>query len=431
MQGGCLCENAPGLRVQYSNMEIAAVPAPRPQILVAATGDWTRETMQVEGPAIEKIYGLFEAKDRFDFTIFDYPHNYNRESREAVYAWFGKWLLDQKDPEQLKEKPYEKEPDEALRVFPYGLPEDALKEPELIASIVGYFQEQLAELRPLDQDSLGKWKQAMAPLWLHALELQREERPQDAPTGLFAEKATEGTPQSFELTRGGSGGTLSGLGVVPHENVARWVAVVVNPRGKVIVQQAARSGASAEQSLAAALLQQGIPVIGADWFLTGGAADAGVSAKRNHLENFFTVYNRTDLQERVADLRTVIEAVRAEFPGKKILLAGEEAAGLWAMFAAPLADAVIADGAQFPMSEPEKLLDRAVFFPGLLRLGGFAGALSLAAPHPVLLHNLQSAEAVDWLAQLYANLPEEPKFVSGPEAKTPAALARWAVETLK
>src|SRR5688500_9452696 len=72
MQGGCLCENAPGLRVDYSNMEIAAAPAPRPQIIVAATGDWTKKTMEVEGPAIEKIYGLFRAKDRFDYAIFDY-----------------------------------------------------------------------------------------------------------------------------------------------------------------------------------------------------------------------------------------------------------------------------------------------------------------------------------------------------------------------
>ena len=32
MQGGCLCENAPGLRVDYSNMEIAAAVAPRPQV---------------------------------------------------------------------------------------------------------------------------------------------------------------------------------------------------------------------------------------------------------------------------------------------------------------------------------------------------------------------------------------------------------------
>src|SRR6185436_19629009 len=56
MQGGCSCENAPGLRVEYSNMEIAAVPAPRPQILVSATGDWPKATMEVEGPAIEGTY---------------------------------------------------------------------------------------------------------------------------------------------------------------------------------------------------------------------------------------------------------------------------------------------------------------------------------------------------------------------------------------
>src|SRR5678815_2550251 len=56
MQGGCSCENAPGLRVEYSNMEIAAAAAPRPQILVAASGDWTKDTMTVEGPAIQSVY---------------------------------------------------------------------------------------------------------------------------------------------------------------------------------------------------------------------------------------------------------------------------------------------------------------------------------------------------------------------------------------
>ncbi len=39
MQGGCLCENMPGLRIRYSNMEIAAAAAPRPQILVSDTRD--------------------------------------------------------------------------------------------------------------------------------------------------------------------------------------------------------------------------------------------------------------------------------------------------------------------------------------------------------------------------------------------------------
>jgi len=44
MQGGDTCENAPGLRAGTNNVEIAAMIAPKPMILVAATGDWTRNT---------------------------------------------------------------------------------------------------------------------------------------------------------------------------------------------------------------------------------------------------------------------------------------------------------------------------------------------------------------------------------------------------
>ena len=44
MQGGCGCENVSGLRVDYSNMEIAAAAAPRPQLMMAATGYWTKTT---------------------------------------------------------------------------------------------------------------------------------------------------------------------------------------------------------------------------------------------------------------------------------------------------------------------------------------------------------------------------------------------------
>src|SRR5688500_12680101 len=149
MQGGCLCENAPGLRVDYSNMEIAAAVAPRPQVIVAATGDWTKKMMEVEGPAIEGIYKLIRDEDRFDYAIFDYPHNYNKQSREFVYASLGKWLLKEKDASRLKEQPYKKEPDADLRVFPDGkLPGGALKEEELIASMVAIYSKQLDELKP-------------------------------------------------------------------------------------------------------------------------------------------------------------------------------------------------------------------------------------------------------------------------------------------
>ncbi len=42
MQGGSPCENAPGLRVGTNNVEISALTAPKPMLMVSATGDWTK-----------------------------------------------------------------------------------------------------------------------------------------------------------------------------------------------------------------------------------------------------------------------------------------------------------------------------------------------------------------------------------------------------
>src|SRR5437899_4344961 len=177
MQGGCWCENAPGLRIDYSNMEIAAVPAPRPQILVAASGDWTKTMMTVEGPAIENIYRLFKAEDKLRYVRFDFEHNYNQTSREAVYEWFGQWLLHDPNPTSLKEMAYQKEPDDALRVFPdHQLPADALDEDQLIRSLIKWDEAQLQSLKPINVTSLSHFKRVMEPDWRHTLRVDLPEQ---------------------------------------------------------------------------------------------------------------------------------------------------------------------------------------------------------------------------------------------------------------
>jgi dienelactone hydrolase len=92
MQGGDNCENVAGLRLDHSNVEFAALAAPRPMLLVSATGDWTRDTPRVEYPAIRGIYASYGAEDRVSHVQFHAPHNFNREGREASYAFFAKWL---------------------------------------------------------------------------------------------------------------------------------------------------------------------------------------------------------------------------------------------------------------------------------------------------------------------------------------------------
>src|SRR5258708_406358 len=105
MQGGSPCENAAGLRVGTENMEIGALMAPRPMLMVAATGDWTKNTPKVEHPAVQSIYKLLDAEANLEMVQFNAPHNYNKDSREAVYRFFAKRALgaDPKEPEFAKE----------------------------------------------------------------------------------------------------------------------------------------------------------------------------------------------------------------------------------------------------------------------------------------------------------------------------------------
>src|SRR5919109_2737512 len=117
MQGGCLCENIPGLRLDTNNVELAAVFAPRPLLMVSATGDWTNETMELEYPEMQRFYDLFGAKDRVHAVRMEAEHNYNRASREAMYAWMARWMKNAPADERIEERNFTVEPLQDLLVF--------------------------------------------------------------------------------------------------------------------------------------------------------------------------------------------------------------------------------------------------------------------------------------------------------------------------
>jgi len=117
MQGGDLCENAPGLRINTINAEIAAMTAPKPLLLISNTNDWTYNTRNTIVPVFKSYYRLYNAEDKLKNEHFDYKHNFNRSSREAMYGWFGKWLLGENDPTKLWEKPFVVDSDKVDCVF--------------------------------------------------------------------------------------------------------------------------------------------------------------------------------------------------------------------------------------------------------------------------------------------------------------------------
>ena len=97
MYGGCMCES--GLPIHRSNdhftnnVEITALAAPRPLLLVSDGGDWTVNTPQVEYPFIQQIYQLYDAKDQVANVHFsDEGHDYGPNKREAMYRFLAEHL---------------------------------------------------------------------------------------------------------------------------------------------------------------------------------------------------------------------------------------------------------------------------------------------------------------------------------------------------
>ena len=395
MQGGCLCENAPGLRVEYSNMEIAAAPAPRPQILVAATGDWTKDTLTVEGPSIGHIYQLLNQPDRFHFVRFNFDHNYNQTSREAVYAWFGQWLLRAKDPAALTEKPFQKEPDADLRVFAGNqLPYGAMPLPQFLQSMRELHRRELRSLAPATPDGLKRFQTVMLPAWRHTLQVDWP----NIHAEVHADKLIacgEFTGAPLQIKRPGQENAILATYWAPPGILnasAPGLVVMVSPD-----QDSLPETNSVPSESAVPFLKRNLAVLIVNRFGSGQTPDP--------FKDFYTVYNRTELQERVRDLLTICSAAHSIDPRKpltfRVTLVGSGRAGLWALVAAPGAQAVIADCNTFDVADESALLASDLFCPGILALGGFEGVAMLAAPHPLLLHNTGSSFSTTTLRSAY------------------------------
>ncbi len=379
MQGGCICENAPLLRIDTQNMEIGALFAPRPLLLVSATGDWTKDTPQVEFPFIRGIYGLSGAADRVANVHIDAEHNYNRASREAMLRFFARHLLNRPDADSVTEGDIRVEADEDLLVFAdMEPPADMPGLPALIERFKEEDRRRIADLVRAGPEGLGRLvslarlgvSQAAGSEFPKTGDIRR-----NAPA---ADTAAVETRREELLTRDGRQVPLVRL-CSSLSPVRNRVFILVHPDGLAF--------ADAGREAIRPLLVRGRHVAVVEPFGLGGSRRPVPATRPQFYDKFFTTFNRTDAAEAVYDLLTVLAAELAAPGVERVSVAAFGSAGPVTLAALALLPEKLPDGRRvealldfggFDDSSDGDYLAR-FFVPNVRRIGGLPAVAAAAA----------------------------------------------------
>ncbi len=430
MQGGCVCENAPYLRVGTGNIELAGLFAPKPLGMVGAN-DWTVNIETKGLPDLQALYRLYGVEDRvMAKTYKQFGHNYNQVSRELMYNWFNKHLkLGQ--PEPVVEKPFVPVPPKELSVFDkeHPLPKDATDVEGLRRYLTQEADKQFAALMPRDRKSLDEFRRVIGT----ALRVMvNDTLPEAAEVEVRAEPPSKSKGIQWgrgTLGRKGQGEQVQFLTAQRAGASGETVVIWVHPTGTSGVAQNDMLVPPAENILksGAALLAVGPLLTGLD----GAAAEQPITKHQqgSNYGGYTYGYNRSLLANRVHDILTAVAYARGPMKAKRVHLVGFDKAGPWVVLARALCgDAVsrtAADLNGFRFESVKNARDE-MMLPGALKYGGLPALAALCAPHELYLHNTTgSGSRGQLLTTAYRAAGALNRLQRQPERQTAETVIGW------
>jgi sugar phosphate isomerase/epimerase/dienelactone hydrolase len=94
--GGCPCESGEDVHAcggRTDNLEIAAMAAPQPQLVVSDGGDWTDRMPEHDLLYLQKMYSWYGKNDNLiNVHLPNDKHDFGFSKRKAVYEFFAKYL---------------------------------------------------------------------------------------------------------------------------------------------------------------------------------------------------------------------------------------------------------------------------------------------------------------------------------------------------
>lgn len=340
-QGDDVCEMAPGLRVGTNNLEMTSLIAPRPLLLVAATGDWTSETLRVELPAIRSVYRLYRQERRASAAMIDAGHNSNRGSREAVYAFFHRIL--------------------GRRALASSAPResDAVPVPSRKELLIGEPIQAIA--RAARSEILAAWRDmAVRRTAVMKPEQLRERLAALLNVSMPNDVTVPETTAELVLLRTDTGAPVRAKWLVPPSEQTVEFEIAVSPAGLECGEcEAPASGDARRARLVIAVYKSGTPPQPFD------------------LER--ATFRRSNLAERVQDILAAVRYVSGFAQGRRISLSCHGAARAWCLVAAAVAPPE--SGVRLEASLDESLAAGVAEYlnrPGVAYAGGVPVLLRLA-----------------------------------------------------